>query len=191
MLCMEECIYTMVSSTGGNGCRLGLTHFLRMWRAWARQAIATWRAIPQSVLFLALLSSVRREARNQQQRHRRERARARRIATFIEQQAHWTRAFLLILVGTCSLAFRTKRSVWMLPRTSQFWESDVLKMFTSRQWIEIFQMTKDSFVYHICLGINISCTLVRTTFPHIPVPLSQVFSFGFTLLRATFVSNLS
>ena len=54
-----------------------------------------------------------------------------RIAAFIEQQAHWKQA-LLILVAVCSLSFRTERSVWMVPRTSQFWECDVLTTFSSR-----------------------------------------------------------
>ena len=71
----------------------------------------------------------------------RERARRRRIAAFIEQQAGWKQAFL-ILVAVCSLSFRAERSVWMLSRTSQFWECDVLTTFSSRQWTENFHMIK-------------------------------------------------
>ena len=35
----------------------------------------------------------------------------------------------------------------MLSRSSQFWESDMLTTFTSRQWTENFCLTKDTFMY--------------------------------------------
>ena len=71
------------------------------------------------------------------------------MAAFIEQQARWKQA-LIIFVTACSLSQpRAERSVWMLPRTSQFWEYYVLTKFSARQWSENFCMTKDTFMY-IC-----------------------------------------
>ena len=106
-------------------------------------------ATRRGILLLALfLRSVRKEAHEQKQRCRRlirERARRRRIV--LEQQARWKQAFLFILVAACSLTYRAERSIWMLPRTSQFWECDVLTTFTSRQWTENFRMTKATFMY--------------------------------------------
>ena len=85
------------------------------------------------------------------------RVRGRIIATFIEQQARWTQAFMLLLVATCSLSFRAERSIWMLPKSSQFWESDVLRTFTSRQWAENFRMTRDTFMY-VCNELRAQLT---------------------------------
>ena len=71
------------------------------------------------------------------------------MAAFIKQQGRYKQA-LIILVAACSLPQpRAERSVWMLPRTSQFWEYDVLTTFSARQWSENFRMTKDTFMY-IC-----------------------------------------
>ena len=69
------------------------------------------------------------------------------MAAFNEQQARWKQA-LIIFVAACSLSQpRAERSVWMLPRTSQFWECDVLTKFSARQWSENFRMTKDTHVH--------------------------------------------
>ena len=107
-------------------------------------------AIRWGILLAFFLRLVRKEAHKRKQRRRRltrERARRRRIVAFLEQQARWKQAFLFILVAACSLTYRAERSIWMLPRTSQFWECDVRTTFTSRQWTENFHMTKATFMY--------------------------------------------
>ena len=77
------------------------------------------------------------------------RARRRRSAAFVEQQARSMQAFMLLLVDTCSLSFRVERSIWMLPRSSQFWESDMLRTFTSTSVDR--ELLYDKGHFHVCV----------------------------------------
>ena len=104
------------------------------------------------VLSVLYVRSVRRRYYQSERRRRRQReaARRKRIAVFIAMQAQWKMALLLMITGASMLTQRAERNSWVIPRSSRFWEEDVLSIFSNQMWLENFRMTKETFLYVCC-----------------------------------------
>jgi len=56
-------------------------------------------------------------------------------------------AISVMLPVSCQGVFRNPRLIWMLPRSSSWWESVVLRNFTAHDWMQNFRMSRESFLY--------------------------------------------
>ena len=64
------------------------------------------------------------------------------------QQKRWKlmlMAMSVVIPVCCESVFRNPRLVWMLPRSSNWWEDIVINNFGPHDWIQNFRMSKELF----------------------------------------------
>lgn len=79
---------------------------------------------------------------------RRKRLQARRRRAFARRQSR-ERLIFAFIMSTALLTIHSPvvRSLWVKPRSSQWWEQVVNQMFTSYDWLENFRMSNATFLY--------------------------------------------
>ncbi len=79
---------------------------------------------------------------------RRKRLQARRRTVFARRQSR-ERLIFAFIMSTALLTIHSPvvRSLWVKPRSSQWWEQVVNQMFTQYDWLENFRMSNATFLY--------------------------------------------
>ena len=85
---------------------------------------------------------------------RRKRLQARRRRAFARRQSR-ERLIFAFIMSTALLTIHSPvvRSLWVKPRSSQWWEQVVNQMFTSYDWLENFRMSQATFLY-VCSEVR-------------------------------------
>ena len=62
--------------------------------------------------------------------------------------------FFLILMSTLTSQLHIERSIWVRPRSSDFWEYIINRTFNENDWYENFKMRKETFLY-LCSELRV------------------------------------
>ena len=87
--------------------------------------------------------------------------------------------FFLILMSTLTSQLHIERSIWVRPRSSDFWEYIINRTFNENDWYENFRMRKETFLY-LCSELRVYIEKENTQLRRaIPVELRLAITIWF------------